>query len=194
MRILRFVLATLLGLSVSARADTFTTLLMNGTAYPDHTFSGTLVLDNTSGILVSSDVVLSSVYDAAGSLEHFTQVSDGGIGYIQEDPYNELVLEGFRLSSADGLLYGDFSVDAGDATPGHFMGGDICNGLDNCGYYPYLESAFYLPNGDFAPVLHGEITPGNSVATTPEPSSVLLLGSGVLAVLGVSGRRRWAKV
>ena len=189
MRVVGTALAVLLGLvSVAARADTITTFTVSGTTFHGP-FDGTLTVDTTIGVITGSYIVLHSTVEPTSPI---TEVEPG----TENSYYDYGDFEQVFLSSPDRLteLYLRLSLDSLDpsVSPPYlvgFRGASICNPFD-C-QEPINSSAFFLPDDDYVDVDDGYVGgPTSSVTTTPELSSALLCGSGVLAMMVFAARRR----
>ncbi len=169
------------------RADTFTTLQFSnamfgfgegGVTYG--TLNGTLTLDETT----QSFTDLNAVWNYNGAivaaftsieLQGSTQYMDKGVDYY--------------ILSADvsnhGLL--NLGLPISDLGP---EGGPICtlNTINENACGSVVASRVNFGRGNETFLVSGDITP-LTVAQTPEPSSLLLLSTGLLGALGAARRR-----
>lgn len=176
---LSFILAAtaLLSAGLVARADTTYTV--------DETFSGlsavgTITTDGNLGTLSGSDILDYTLTVSEGA--NSATFSDGG-------SYGEGVFGSNLTATSTGLF---FNFDGGDSYFGLgqpnvtllcFGDDGGCNGDGSTGVQVYI-------NGTIAdsPTLSGTDQIA-TVAATPEPSSIALLGTGVLGFAGIVRRR-----
>jgi PEP-CTERM motif len=156
------------------------------------TVSGEVTIDVTTGATVSGD--FTATYGAtspSGAPTHtytFTDISSATKLTGSSPKYYLTVFEDKTDSihfDLEYLLNGGVLTLCTRSTNGS-SGNGACN-QGNTGQQSFLDSNF-LGNGD-EDVVSGSLTPA---AATPEPSSIFLLGSGLLGVAGAA-RRRFAR-
>lgn len=171
--------AVLLAGSLACRADVVTMFNVNGTwdngslTGPGGTLTGTITIDVTTGVATGIDVVETTT---AASTSGATSNTFSGIG--AQGPGNmEYIVQSGGVNLFTELIFPTDSLIG-------YAGGNLCSLQNSC-------------SGDFTryglgaagPVLEsGTVTPVS--AATPEPSSLALLGTGVLGFAGVLRRRR----
>jgi len=194
-RIAVTILAVLMLCSV-ARADGTPTLTLDPTngaisGMPGATVGWGFTLTNTSDFLVvsSSDFCVGVITSpCSNTLGTYTDFIGPQFQVVGPSPESTSFVEAFNLLAQTGV--GSFTINAG-ALPGESVTGEIVVTYDlfsvdpnNPTFDPILDT---LSTGDV-------LTAGASVfvpaaTTVPEPDSLLLLGSGLLAVFGVARKR-----
>ena len=154
--------ALLLANVVAAHADTIENFTASGTFTDGATLSGTLTIDTTQGFITASDLVIGAP-DSSTQTNVVAQTPNGyGNGYYAVTDRN-----------AAGALDFDFFFNS----PGDTLVGYTGSSIDGNLFYFATQTGADLVSGSFGP------------AVTPEPSSIALLGTGLLGALGLARKR-----
>lgn len=156
----------------TALADTYQTLYLSATFQTADTLTGTLTIDEF-GFFSSADLVSSGLYD-----QTLTEAG-GGRG-----PYHGITT--FQAYGAGLTLEAISSSTNFLLPPGSSL--SLCNLSSPCGSFGAPPAYSYLIDaaGHQDPLLYGVLS---TVAPTPEPSSIALLGTGMLGLAGVVRKR-----
>jgi hypothetical protein len=172
MRLSFFVAVVLCLFAASAKADTIQSYQFNAVLAPG-TASGTVTFDETTG-LFTGGVISATV---SGTSYLFDTLSSSGLGG------NTATFEQLIHGGQNGF----FQINIPGINNVNYAGGGVCtsNNQNFCsaaggGYY---YTGIYFGSGSFDLASSGSLTP------TPEPSSLALLATGVLGVLGVARKR-----
>ena len=160
--------------TLSARADTLQTVYVNA-AFADDTVSGTLTYDLDDHFIVGGDVTSTGLYNvtwtAAGSTPNSHGTSTISI-------YNE----------ATGFATPYFSISyVGDGLPVPFEPITICSLTNPCmNFFSEQTNSYVYSQIGTDIATSGYVTP---TAPTPEPSSIVLFGSGLLGLAWAQRKR-----
>ena len=164
MRFNRFIIAAaLLTASIAARADVVYTLTLTDPSSSLYSGTGTLSLASAPSASGVTNYSASQVTGLSFTID--------GETFAKSDPSATVSTVQFLNGSLTDITF----ADALGVTPNRFA-------LQTTSGY-----AFYYNNELSA--AYGSITASPAIAATPEPSSLLLLGTGVLGVAGVIKRR-----
>lgn len=155
--------AALLSASLAAHADILTTFTVTGT-FPDSTLAGTITIDTTTGSATAIDVSLSSPEATT-----FTTISSQVPAYGGANEYEINTIAGNEELQ---LLLNSASLIG-------YTGGSLTT--------PPYDSDLEVNGQFYEDLTSGQVTVPTSV--TPEPSSIALLGTGLLGVAGVVRKR-----
>jgi PEP-CTERM motif len=152
----------LLACTLAARADTFQLFNVTGTFDNGSVLSGTTTIDTTLGTVTNTDFVVSGPF-AATFINDIYGLFSNSTEYIiySRDAFDDFLV----LNLQSGSLVG-------------YQGGGISN-------FSFTDST---DSGAFATLVSGQVTPAPS-GVTPEPSTLVLFGTGMLGLAGVARRK-----
>jgi hypothetical protein len=163
--------------TLALHADTFSTFNIDGTLSGGGSFSGTVLLDSTTGLFTGADFTVLSI----GGPYNFVS-APAGQNVISTDTFVT-----FRQTGGLDL----FALNLPEASLIGYMGGTLCS-LDQPCLGPsgliYVSSPYGL-DGSGPVAIAGTLTLASPTAVTPEPSSFVLLCTGVLGLAGATRRR-----
>ena len=113
--------------------------------------------------------------------KEFKVVFDKDHQIVAYDTKNRAQTNGSIPTTGPTMYYASFQVDTSSLAPGNAMHFDL--------YTVYLRGSSDLDVGQYAPFGY-DAQSLNSSAAVPEPSTILLLGSGLVG-LGFWGRRKF---
>ena len=179
MRFRSLLLSALLAMPLHLMADTFSTFTLTDVTFQSGAVStGTVVFDTTTGIPIGFDVT----YTKGSFSQHFNSVSS----FYEE--YDNSIFS-FISESPDGAR--DFlGFTLGINTPVGYQGGPVCTLSDRCfindvGFVGGYDRPGLDVPGDLMETGSLVLTSSDSTSPVPEPSSMMLLGTGILGAIGM---------
>ena len=173
--------------SFAAHADTITTFKLSTSTDVLTDVSGTLLFDSTNGQFLSSSIVVDPRRNGLDDGPYYIDQVEAGSQTIDRSTSTENVL--FIDQSGRATFFLSLAIDPTQINPLiGYSGGPVC-AYFSCG--AYTTTSYFNVDGSQASevgVLLGSLTP-IAVTTTPEPSSFVLLGTGLLGVAGVLRKR-----
>ncbi len=174
--------AALIGASsLTARADT--TFYLNNVIFANsgEAATGSITIDTSAGDVTAADIS----YPFTGPSDVFNSLGGQSAGSVYD----------VQIYDAAG---DDLSINLPNASLVGYTGGTFCSGANLCydsgdGNYDDVTALIDSSN-NFADYFNSgslSLTAPGSASATPEPESLVLLGTGILGALGVARRKRF---
>ena len=153
-----FAAAGVLSCGLCAHADTITDFNFNASLDNGSVAKGTIMIDTTTGVVENSNFVLT---------DNGVTEGDFSAPNYQESLWGNAYLTQFADAAGD-----SFELLLPTASLQGYVGGTTCSETGSCDGYP---AGVYLASGAETGVVSGNLS------ETPEPASLVLLGTGAMA-------------
>lgn len=128
-----------------------------------------------------------------GSFLYNSGVFDGGSLTVTTNGTSYLLNQGFGgvAQHFDGYSFFSVKDSVGDVFFAMYVTipGGICSETSGCGITSTREYSYFLPAGVAVANADNVVSGAVAIASTPEPSSIALLGTGMLGIAGVIRKR-----
>jgi hypothetical protein len=170
--------AALLVLPLHLMADTFETYTLTNLTFDSGAVgTGTVTFDSTTGIYTGFDVT----YTKGSFSELFDSVS-----FSVNDPTSNLYVLSSVNTNGDDF---DFNLGYALGFPGG-PGGTVCSATNSCPTPFGNDAGAYIPKTGLLDQMNtGSLELTSSTSPVPEPSSMLLFGTGILGAVGMIRRK-----
>jgi hypothetical protein len=175
--------AALLVLPLPLMADTFNTFTLTDVTFASGAIgAGTVTIDINTGVATEFNVI----YDKGGITEFFDTPS-----FSEPVPGETLFILSSIAPNED-----DFDFNIGIANGIGYLGGPVCSIVNPCTIPEGRDTGAFIPGSsgflDSMETGSLDLSASYSTSPVPEPSSLMLLGTGILGAAGTLRRRLFA--